>query len=88
MTQFEADVSRLKLACFALRMVFAIFTTTSFAPDEYYQTVEPAYAFIYEDVFYENTWEWQSSSRIRSYVPILPYILLFAVGKALVRSSE
>ena len=70
------------LLAFVVRITFAMIICTSFTPDEYYQGVEQAYRTIYGSSG-KPTWEWTPEYRIRSYVMILPYIILFAIGKTL-----
>ena len=65
------------------RIIYALITITSFAPDEYYQTVEQAYKIIYRTDI-SSTWEWWPNNKLRSYVLILPYIILFRLAKILV----
>lgn len=80
------------------RFLNAIFIETQFDPDEYWQSLEPAYCFVFSPDGTQNcalTWEWTrrlssndldiSSSWInialngpvRSYVPVLPIIVLY-----------
>ena len=61
------------------RTFWALTVSTSFVPDEYYQTIEPAYNLINGNATsqFRNTWEWRENYRIRSYVPLFPYLLLF-----------
>ena len=74
---------RVLLAVFTVATVYRAFwaltVSTSFVPDEYYQSLEPAYNLINAKVVSDssNTWEWQENYRIRSFVPLLPYLLLF-----------
>ena len=68
------------------RIIWAGILSTVFVPDEYYQTVEPSFNFInrYDSSFHrENTWEWQEGYEIRSYVPLIPYLLFHAMGRFL-----
>ena len=67
------------IAAIFYRTFWALTVSTSFVPDEYYQTIEPAYNLIYGDATsqFRNTWEWRENYRIRSYVPLFPYLLLF-----------
>ena len=67
------------IAAIFYRTFWALTVSTSFVPDEYYQTIEPAYNLIYGDAAsqFRNTWEWRENYRIRSYVPLFPYLLLF-----------
>ena len=63
------------------RLSWAWIISTVFVPDEYYQTVEPSFNFIhrYDTSFHRmNTWEWQEGYEIRSYVPLIPYLLFHA----------
>ena len=83
----------------AFRMLNAALIRTQFDPDEYWQTLEPAYCLTFTDddsCFY--TWEWTrraaSTSNItlvekllqgpvRSYLPILPTYALYRMAKVL-----
>lgn len=71
----------LLVVCFAAatyRIFWAFAITTLFVPDEYYQTVEPSKK-IFDGTFesgLNSTWEWRDEYRIRSFVPLLPYLLL------------
>ena len=49
-----------------LRIAIALATRTSFQPDEYYQSLEPAYRLVFGYGFL--TWEWLSPRPIRSIV--------------------
>ncbi|PFH54143.1 glycosyltransferase family 22 protein [Amanita thiersii Skay4041] len=49
-----------------LRISIAIFTRTYFQPDEYYQSLEPAYHAVFG--YGHLTWEWLSSQPIRSVI--------------------
>jgi phosphatidylinositol glycan class B len=66
---------------FALRVSVAFFICTTFVPDEYYQTVEPAFRSVYNVGV--TTWEWSDGHQIRSFVPILPFIWLLKLVKYL-----
>jgi Alg9-like mannosyltransferase family len=60
------------------RILWAFAIVTLFVPDEYYQTVEPSKK-IFDGTFesgVSSTWEWRDEYRIRSFVPLLPYLLL------------
>lgn len=60
------------------RIFWAFAIVTLFVPDEYYQTVEPSKK-IFDGTFesgVSSTWEWRDEYRIRSFVPLLPYLLL------------
>lgn len=80
------------------RILNALFIKTQFDPDEYWQSLEPAYCFVFSPDRTHNcalTWEWTrllstddsdgSSSwmdialngPVRSYVPVLPFIVLY-----------
>ena len=82
------------------RLFFAVATTTVFVPDEYFQTLEPAYNYSFGNgircgvihayshrllMHTRSTWEWNCPFRIRSFVSIIPYILSTFVASALVR---
>lgn len=54
------------LVSLAVRTFIAVFTRTVFQPDEYFQSLEPAFHLVFG---YGNlTWEWLSESPIRSIV--------------------
>ncbi len=78
---------KIVLTCIIYRIAAFLLLRTTFVPDEYYQSVEPAFKFVYSDnnklVIPPLTWEWQSEYRIRSYIPILHYILCFRLLKTL-----
>jgi hypothetical protein len=61
------------------RAFWAFSIKTTFVPDEYYQTVEPVNIIFYGDsnVGLNSTWEWRDEFRIRSFVPLIPYMLLY-----------
>lgn len=69
------------LFCAVYRIIALLLLRTTFVPDEYYQSVEPAFKFVFNNstklVIPPLTWEWQSEYRIRSYIPILHYIKWF-----------
>ena len=65
------------------RVVIALLLRTSFVPDEYYQSTDPAYRLVFGGNGGESTWEWQFEHRIRSYVLILPYACFFWLLKVL-----
>ena len=83
----ESPVSAFALACVIYRIATLLLLRTTFVPDEYYQSFEPAFKYVYTDsnnlVIPPLTWEWQSEFRIRSYVPILHYIQWFRFLKVL-----
>ena len=68
-----------------VRLFFGMFTRTSFHPDEYYQSVEPAYHLAHSDdtCVPHLTWEWEEKYMLRSHVSILPYYFLFCIKKYL-----
>jgi hypothetical protein len=72
------------IAALAWRVTVAVFLSTSFVPDEYYQTVEPSFNFVNRRDLpaAANTWEWQEGYEIRSYVPLAPYLLLHHAERA------
>lgn len=73
--------SAILAAAFCYRIFWALIISTSFVPDEYYQTIHPANILHAggKNAFFRNTWEWQDEFRIRSFVPILPYLLFFHI---------
>ena len=66
-------------SAFCYRIFWALIISTSFVPDEYYQTIHPANILHAgrKNAPFGNTWEWQDEFRIRSFVPILPYLLFY-----------
>lgn len=54
---------------------------TSFVPDEYYQSVEPAYRQVFGQGM--MTWEWEPDYRIRSFLNIQVYVWLFQALRGL-----
>lgn len=67
------------------RAFWGLIIATSFVPDEYYQTIEPAFnlTFGYSDLGLSKTWEWNDDYRIRSFVLLLPYLLFFQFKRLL-----
>jgi Alg9-like mannosyltransferase family len=61
------------------RAFWAFSIKTTFVPDEYYQTVEPINIIFYggSNNGLSSTWEWRDEFRIRSFVPLIPYMLLY-----------
>jgi phosphatidylinositol glycan class B len=55
-----------RLVCTALfvRVLIALFTSTVFQPDEYFQSLEPAHYLVFG--YGHLTWEWLSPRPIRS----------------------
>lgn len=69
-----------------LRLSSVFYVRTFFAPDEYYQALEPAYKALRENEFYETetrnspvrlTWEWQKSAALRS--PLYSIFISFSM---------
>ena len=52
---------RIILAVICIRIFNALTTVTFFQPDEYYQSLEPAWKFVYG--YGEATWEWKEGIR-------------------------
>ena len=84
MIVFVSVTIRLIYVCYILQ--------TTYIPDEYYQSVDGAYNIAFPPYVDDNNgdnlhlatqlaWEWSSSYQIRSYIPLLPYIGLFYLGK-------
>ena len=80
--QFDRQRTLLAVAVYSATSLYRIFwafaIVTLFVPDEYYQTVEPSKK-IFDGTFksgVSSTWEWRDEYRIRSFVPLLPYLLL------------
>jgi len=69
------------LFCLVYRIGTALICRTTFVPDEYYQSVEVAYHHVFQRGI--TAWEWNDEHAIRSHVYVLPYILLFRIGKLL-----
>lgn len=82
--QVVSASSRLHFFIFLmLRVTAALMLRTSFHPDEYFQTVEPAFNLAHSDssCIPTPTWEWKPFYQLRSHVSIMPYYLLFIVEK-------
>jgi Alg9-like mannosyltransferase family len=64
------------------RAFWAFSIKTTFVPDEYYQTVEPVNIIFYgaSNIGLNSTWEWRDEFRIRSFVPLIPYMLLYQIN--------
>ena len=87
----HSDRQRTLLAVCLVTAIYRIFwafaITTLFVPDEYYQTVEPSKK-MFDGTFesgLNSTWEWRDEYRIRSFVPLLPYLIAHQfkfIGKA------
>lgn len=71
------SVTLLASAIFVFRLANALSITTFFQPDEYYQALEPAHAFVFGYGYI--TWEWRAHLRA-SFHP-----LLYSVGYAVTR---
>jgi phosphatidylinositol glycan class B len=69
------------LLCWAGRLLIATITRTGFVPDEYFQTIEPAFRAVHG--YGIATWEWLPQYRIRSYVSVLPYAAALLLLKVL-----
>jgi phosphatidylinositol glycan class B len=67
------------------RAFWGLIIATSFVPDEYYQTIEPAFNLTFgdSDLGLSKTWEWNDDYRIRSFVLLLPYLLFFQFKRLL-----
>jgi len=52
---------RILLALICIRVFNALTITTFFQPDEYYQSLEPAWKLVYG--YGETTWEWREGIR-------------------------
>lgn len=73
---------------FSYRLFIGHIITTTYLPDEYFQTIEPAFRLIYNNNDITNelwlsklTWEWNHQYQIRSYILLIPYIIYFYIGK-------
>jgi len=74
-------LSRLSAVAITFRIFVALFTRTVFQPDEYYQSLEPAYHAVFK--YGHLTWEWLSAAPIRSFVyPSLNVPVYFAAKVA------
>ena len=65
----------------AYRFLCVFLIQGSYHPDELYQSVEPAYRYVYEEGL--ETWEWSNEYKIRSYGLILLYIIYFYIVRLL-----
>ncbi len=54
------------LTSLAVRISIAVLTRTVFQPDEYFQSLEPAFHFVFG--YGHLTWEWLSKDPIRSII--------------------
>jgi len=54
------------LLSLTLRVLVALFTRTTFQPDEYYQSLEPAHHLVFG--YGHLTWEWSNTARLRSII--------------------
>ena len=59
------EITSIRLALF-IRIVIALSTRTFFQPDEYFQSLEPAYHLVFG--YGHLTWEWLTPKPIRSIV--------------------
>ncbi|KXN91514.1 GPI mannosyltransferase 3 [Leucoagaricus sp. SymC.cos] len=57
---------RTLLTCLGVRIVIAISTRTVFQPDEYFQSLEPAFHLVFG--YGHLTWEWLSDTPVRSII--------------------
>ncbi|KAF8333943.1 Alg9-like mannosyltransferase family-domain-containing protein [Cantharellus anzutake] len=62
---------------FLIRPLIAIYTTTFFQPDEYFQSLEPAHRYVFG--FGVLTWEWTSDSPIRSFTYPLIFVPVYQI---------
>lgn len=92
-TKKPSLLTKLLIVDFIIRFIQSLLIQTSYWPDEYWQSLEIShltvfnYGFKYGVRFLAyytiRTWEWEQD-RIRSYIAILPYILLYQLLKILV----
>jgi GPI mannosyltransferase 3 len=77
------SIASVFLLCLLIRLSFALLLRTSFHPDEYFQSVEPAYHLAHSDssCIPPLTWEWQPPNQLRSHLSIMPCYLLFLLHK-------
>lgn len=62
---------------FVFRLLNAFWITTFFFPDEWWQFSEPAHFYVYGYGYL--TWDWRAG--IRSFISILPLIVLLQISK-------
>jgi hypothetical protein len=89
-------IGRLYLLLFIFRLVNAWLIQTQFDPDEYWQTLEPAYCEVFSEYPCTYTWEWTKRAShsndgswlsrflhgpIRSYVSVLPTYIWYRLVK-------
>ncbi len=80
-----------------IRMFLSIYCQTAYHPDEYYQFSEPAYSIMFHQdnnnssspVITEEllTWEWQEKYRIRSFVGLIPIMIIYKIQQILIWMS-
>ena len=63
------------LWCMLWRLIAAVLVSTTYVPDEYFQSVEVAYHAVHGHGIV--TWEWEDGFRIRSFLSILPFAAYF-----------
>ena len=59
------EITSTRLILF-VRIVIALFTRTFFQPDEYFQSLEPAYRLVFG--YGHLTWEWLTPNPVRSII--------------------
>lgn len=69
-----------------LRLGTAVLLGTSYVPDEYFQSVEVAYRYVHGQGVV--SWEWEDEYRIRSFLSLLPYVVLFKFMRLLGVQSQ
>ena len=92
-TKKPSLLTKLLIVDFIIRFIQSLLIQTSYWPDEYWQSLEISHLTVFNYGFKYGvrllayytirTWEWEQD-RIRSYIAILPYILLYQLLKILV----
>lgn len=78
----SAEAFNVLVVCISFRILIALLLRSTFHPDEYYQTLEPAFYVSHDKKsWFELTWEWDYS--MRSFNGIIHYILYFKLCKYL-----
>ena len=67
------DGGLLLISLVGVRILNAVFVETTFVPDETWQSLEVAHRHVFGTGYL--TWEWHEG--IRSYVHVLPFVLLY-----------
>lgn len=78
-TQVTLQDRRILLGLLCIRIFNALTINTFFQPDEYYQSLEPAWKLVFG--YGETTWEW--TERIRGFLYPSVFAIVWAVLKAI-----